>query len=167
MSGTVSHDASYRCPIFCDLDASCLRCGLVYMLQPATRVKKTACLRLCASSRTALVPFSTRGECVEAWLQHHTARVKATLVTPDRMIDAETGADDERRVTGKRRVCPYGQAEQKEHIQMQVSNMKYMYGWRIELSTNDAQITHPSVPNRAGHFTQLLQGRIRQGAVQL
>jgi hypothetical protein len=57
------------------------------------------------------------------------------------MSDAETGADDERRVTGKRRVYMYGQAEQKEDIYMQVSNMKYMYAWRIELPTNDAQIT--------------------------
>jgi hypothetical protein len=50
------------------------------------------------------------------------------------MFDAEIGADGERRVTGKRRVytCMYRQAEQKEYIYMQVSNMKYMYGWRIE-----------------------------------
>lgn len=65
MSGTVSHDASYRCPIFCLLDVSWLMCGSVYILQPATRVKTTACLPLhlcacaCVYCCTAFVPSHT------------------------------------------------------------------------------------------------------------
>lgn len=85
------------------------------MLEPATRVKKTACLLLRASSCTALEPSSVGDECIEAWPKHHSASMEATLVTPDRMINAETGADDERRVTGKRCIYMYGQALQTDY----------------------------------------------------